>query len=42
MFKRFFALMTIGVFLLFTTGCNLIGIALGAAAAYGLSRIWTH
>jgi hypothetical protein len=42
MFKRFFAWAAVGMFLLFTAGCNLIGIALGAAAAYGLSRIWTH
>jgi len=42
MFKRFVALVTFGVFLLITAGCNLIGIVLAAAAAYGMSKIWTH
>jgi len=42
MFKRFAALFTAVVCLLFVAGCNLIGIALAAGAAYGMSKIWTH
>jgi len=37
MFKRFVALVTFGVFLLITAGCNLIGIVLAAASAFGLA-----
>jgi hypothetical protein len=42
MLKRFIAFSMIGMFLLFTAGCNLIQLALSAAAAYGMSQIGKH
>jgi len=39
MIKRYVAFVVAGALILFTSGCNLIALALSAGAAYGMSLL---
>jgi hypothetical protein len=41
-FRQFAGITLLSVFLIFTSGCNLIALALSAAAAYGMSKVLHH